>query len=556
MTISNRSLVLAALMLLPVLVYFVLGVYALWTSGLTLWIWLLLPVCWLLAGVVGYFWRPLAAESLGRVQAGRHWTDRDHAAMALVRSKQVDVGQYTPAQLVDPHFYIEQVKILAMELAAHYYPRATDPYSSLKVTEILAAVHLAVEDLEELAIEGLPASQWLTIRQWQTLGQTPKWIKKFQDSVWLTSIVYNPINLLRYVTSKATVEPLSQQIQQELLIRLYMRFIQQVGYYLIEMNSGRLRGGAKKYRQYFGGADSGGVSGAATEGAGQNGGITPDSGRRADALSSAEGHRPHTSLDPATAQVRLVLVGQAGSGKSSLMQALRDDAASEPSSSTPQGPRVEDLGGLQSFQWRLPGDSAAIEVANTPGYGQAGATAQEQRESDRTLQAADVLLLVVAANSPARQPDLVRLRQLEDYYVDRPHLRFPPILAVLTHVDLLRPILQWQPPYQWQQPQQEKEVSIKEAVDYAVEVLGPRVAAVVPICTSADPGRRWGIRENLLPALTQVLPQAQATALLRGFELDQSARPWRKWAGQVRKTGGTLLRYWLAPGGDGESGKR
>lgn len=521
--LSRRSWVVGGLMLLPVLVYVVLGGYAMWVSGLTFWAWLLLPGCWLLAWGVTRGWPQPTVESLETVTAGEHWTDRDRAALAIVRQRQVAVQEHSPQQLIDPHFYLDQVQLLAQDLATHYFPTAPNPYAALKVTEVIAAVHLAVEDLEMLTTETLPVAQWLTIGQWQALGQTPKWYQRVQESVWLSSMVYNPLNVLRYLTSKATVEPLGQQVQQELLVRLYMKFIDQVGFYLIEMNSGRLRGGTRKYRQFFG--HRGPVE------AGQS-----TSPANATATVAAAAAAPaETPLEPEP--VRLVLVGQVSSGKSSLINALLGEqlAATDVLPSTRQ---------VQRYALKWPAANAQVELLDTPGYGEAGASQEQRQQIETALQRADAVLLVMSANTAARKPDQALLEQLERFYAQHPELRFPPVIGVLTHVDLLKPAMIWQPPYDWQHPADAKGRQMQAALNYVHSVLGSRVSALLPVCTAADPARQWGVKEVLLPALAGSLREAQTTSLLRLFEKSLDPRSWRQTVHDLKQTGLALFRYW------------
>lgn len=531
MILSHRSWVIGGLIFSPVLVYVALGGYALWASGLTFWAWALLPFCWLLAWAVGRLWPLPTVETLELAEPGAHWTDRDRAALEIVRQRQLSVHQYSPEQLIDPHFYIEQVKSLAMELAAHYYPTAQDPYSSLKVTEVLSAVHLAVEDLEELTTERLPVAQWLTIGQWQALGQTPKWYTRVQESVWLSSMVFNPLNVLRYVTSKATVEPLGQQLQQELLIRLYMKFIFQVGFYLIEMNSGRLRGGTLKYRQYFGKGRSETLSQSPAASASEVSSSTTPSGKPLE----PEAAKPELGPPPSEA-VRIVLVGQVSSGKSSLINVLlgTHEAACDVL------PTTRDV---QRYAIALPSARGQVELLDTPGYGEAGASREQQQQIEQAVTQADAVLLVMSANTSARKPDQLLLEQLETYYQNHPDLKFPPMIGVLTHVDMLKPTMIWNPPYDWREPHDAKGRQIQAALNYVRSIVGARVKMVIPVCSAKDPARQWGVTEQLLPALSHILRDAQSTSLLRLFQ-ESLQGTWKQTLQELKQTGLSLFHYW------------
>src|SRR2546430_3838016 len=86
------------------------------------------------------------------------------------------------------------------------------------------------------------------------------------------------------------------------------------------------------------------------------------------------------------------------------------------------------------------------------------------------------------------------------------------ILGVLTHIDLLSPAMEWQPPYDWQKGERPKEKNIRAAVEAAKEQLGGLVDVVVPVCTTE--GKVFGIDEGLLPALAAELDEARVVAVL------------------------------------------
>lgn len=509
MILSKRSIVIGGLILLPLVCYLILGTYAMWSTGLFWWSWIFLPVCWLLSWATARMWRPADISQSIQPRTGAHWTQRDEAAAAIVRRYQEGVNEKTPEQLTDPHFYLETIKSLAVDLAGHYHPESKDPYSALKVTEVLAAVRLAVDDLESLAIHSIPGSRLLTIGQWKSLQHAPQWVKRIQDSIWFGSILLNPANLVRYYTSKATIDPITNEIQTEVLAVLYLRFLRQIGFYLIEMNSGRLRAGADAYRQTFGRDQPGGDPGATS--------VAP----RKITLQS----------------VAVALVGQVSSGKSSLVNELlgQQAAASDVLPTTRK---------VQRYQCPLPDSSAQVELLDTPGYGEAGATAAQLKEIQSALEQADVLILVIDAHSPARKPDQETMDKIDRYYEAHPQLKRPRTMAVLTHVDLLSPVMEWQPPYHWRTDTSKKATSIREAVEYCEKVFGTSITSVVPACLSDKAERKWGTEEEVLPTLSKLLPEAQAAALLRAYEKDLDRDRWWELVDQIRESGSVLAKYW------------
>jgi hypothetical protein len=101
---------------------------------------------------------------------------------------------------------------------------------------------------------------------------------------------------------------------------------------------------------------------------------------------------------------------------------------------------------------------------------------------------------------------------LRQWFQERPHLRFPPVIVVLTHVDLLTPAMEWAPPYDWAGGTRTKERSMADAVTAAQESF-PEVNGLVPVCAMA--GKEWGVAEELLPEIVALLGEAKSVSLLR-----------------------------------------
>jgi predicted GTPase len=509
--ISRRSAVLGFLVFLPVAVYAVLGGLALWETGLLRKTWWVAPSFWLAAWLIGKVWRSGHPMRQGHsVPIPSHWTRRDEQAALIVRDFQQQVDQFTPAQLTDPAFYQEQAKKLSMALAQNYFPDAEDPYSSLTVPEVLAAVRLSLDDLEQWLLTSLPGSRLLSIRQWQMFQHAPKWIRRIQNTTWAASILMNPANIARWWTSKATADPITTELQTEVLAVIYLRFIREMGFYLIEMNSGRLRGGADAYRRHF-------QAGA---------------GRVAE---SAENTGPFPS---STQCVNVALVGQVSSGKSSLVNAL----TGAHQAAVDILPKTREVHRYQATFGTPP---VCVTLLDTPGYGEAGASADQLKEIREALLESHAVLVVMDAHSPAREADRRTLRELETWYQSQPQLKPPPMLGILTHVDLLRPALEWSPPYEWREPVRPKEHSIHDAVEYARELFGALLAAVVPVCSDLERQRAWGILEELVPALISILGEAQSGALLRAYEQDLDRDHVKILLKQLGRFGMEVVRGWI-----------
>jgi len=75
---SWRSLLLLTLLVVPLLVYGVVGGWALWQTGHLMWVWWVLPACWAAAYLFARLWRQ---EMVPRpdvdVTGIPHWTETD-----------------------------------------------------------------------------------------------------------------------------------------------------------------------------------------------------------------------------------------------------------------------------------------------------------------------------------------------------------------------------------------------------------------------------------------------------------------------------------------------
>jgi hypothetical protein len=151
-----------------------------------------------------------------------------------------------------------------------------------------------------------------------------------------------------------------------------------------------------------------------------------------------------------------------------------------------------------------------------------------------------LLLLVLHARNPARQADVDMLRALQSWFDSRPDLKQVPILAVVTHIDLLSPAMEWSPPYNWQEPTRPKEQHIHDALVAAVEQLGDQVVGIIPIC--AAPGKVYGVEDWLLPAIANQLDEAHAVSMLRCLRAEIDARKIRRVFEQMLSAGKGLAR--------------
>jgi uncharacterized protein len=207
--------------------------------------------------------------------------------------------------------------------------------------------------------------------------------------------------------------------------------------------------------------------------------------------------------------LNLLLAGRTGAGKSSLINTLfvAPQAAVDvlPSTDT-----------IREYHWQAEtGDR--LTLWDTPGYEQVNQANYRQQVLQRANQA-DGLLLVTPALDPALQMDVDFLQELQQQGLALP------VWVVLSQVDKLRPLREWQPPYHWQTGTAPKEISIRAATEYRVQAFQGLCHCVLPmVLHDAATGRAaWGV-ETLAQSLVDGLPTAQQVRLAR-FLRSQTVR--------------------------------
>ncbi|HAN75110.1 MAG TPA: GTPase [Planktothrix sp. UBA8402] len=207
--------------------------------------------------------------------------------------------------------------------------------------------------------------------------------------------------------------------------------------------------------------------------------------------------------------VNLLLVGRTGAGKSSLINTLfqMNQAVVDVLPSTDQ---------IQNYQWQTD-TGESLNLWDTPGYEQVNRPELREQVLDYATNA-DLLLLVTPALDPALQMDVDFLREIKQQELELP------IITIVTQVDRLRPIREWQPPYDWQWGNRPKEKAIREATQYRIEQLGEYCDRVLPIVTQDSQTQRqpWGV-DWLSIAILETINPAKQMRLAR-FLQNQEAR--------------------------------
>jgi hypothetical protein len=204
-----------------------------------------------------------------------------------------------------------------------------------------------------------------------------------------------------------------------------------------------------------------------------------------------------------TQSLNLLLLGRTGAGKSSLVNALFG-APIATVDALPSTIR------LQDYQWQT-SDGASLTLWDSPGYEQVAQSDLRDLVIEQATQS-DLILLASPAMDPALQIDVEMLQAIANATPETPKI------GIMTQVDRLRPLKEWQPPYDWRSGSQAKAVNIREALAYRSSTLTD-ITTWLPV---SNLGEGWGFDQLSMTLITMIAPAQQAR--LARFLRDRDAR--------------------------------
>lgn len=423
---------------------------------------------------------------------------RDQAAWALVQEylERVDRGEIA---LEAPEQFLSLGREILERIAAHYNPNVPEPLLAVPVPLLFRAIEETARDLAQIT-GTLPLSHRITI------GNAMRGYRlqqKLQPAYHVYRLLYPLFNWQNALFQLLVTDRLFDLTKQTLAQWLLKWYVDRVGYHAIELYSGKLL-------------------------------LT----RQLD-LSDAVPQRHERRKQSAQSQtvpvtpLRILLVGQVKSGKSSLVNAL----FGTPHAATDVLPTTARL---TSYVLDRPDLGGTVIVSDMGGYEDPNVPRLRLQEAFAEAQRADLLLFVISAIHVAREPDRRLLSQLHDHFVLQPELRPPPVVVVLTHIDMLRPHREWAPPYHVVSPDTAKAHAIRGALQAVATELQLPAELIVPVCLL--PERLYNVEEALVPLLIQVLPDAKRVLLLRSLKTLRQQEEWELLGRQARATGQLLFQ--------------
>jgi predicted GTPase len=162
---------------------------------------------------------------------------------------------------------------------------------------------------------------------------------------------------------------------------------------------------------------------------------------------------------------------------------------------------------------------------------------------------ADLILWVANAARADREIDAQALQAIRTHFAERPNRRRPPMLLVLSHVDRLRPMQEWKPPYDLSDAANPKAASIRAAMEAAGADLGFTATDMVPACL--DPKIGIYNADAIWAEIMEEMADAQRAQLVRTLRDIDRGFDWRKLRNQTLNAGRVLARaVWANASGE------
>lgn len=509
-----RAAMLLIALVLPVSSLAVLGSIWLWqNNAILIWVAAALAVTavvygierWILRGVISQA-EEAAPQSLEKDEAtpppdaDPSWTARELAAWAAVNELAENVA---PDQLTSRDAILELGTKTVETVARRLHPGAKDPLWNFTVPEALALIERVSNQLRGFFLESIPYGDRLTVAQALTMYRWRSAItvaERAYDIYRVIRAIVNPLTAIGGEMREQAQRQMLENVRSAAAKRIAQVYVKEVGRAAIDLYSGRMKITAKELE------------------------TTVSAATRADRGAA------QTFAEP----VRILIAGQTGAGKSSLVNALCCDVRA-PIDVLPTP------GGYTCHEWRRE-DAPAALLIDAPAIKTSGAAMSELAERASTC---DLIVWVVSAIRVDREPDRKMLASIRNRLQSMEARRPPPILFILSHIDGLRPFREWNPPYDLGDLSNPKVASIREAMAAVAEDLGAAVQEIIPAVL--DPHRTYNV-DAVWGRMLEIMPEAERSRLLRCLTQSGAERPrWRTlWSQAVNA--GRVLTSKLAKG--------
>ncbi len=433
--------------------------------------------------------------------AASTWTPRERQAWdaVLAVADKADLSHFESWQAF---LGLGQGSIEAVAKALH--PEVQDPLWQFTVPEALTLIEQVSLRLKPMVVNNIPFGDRLTVGQAIRIYQWRSAIDVAQKGydIWRIIRMLNPATAATQELRERLSNQMYRRGREELAKRLARAYVKEVGRAAIDLYGGRLR-------------------------------VSPEELEAHITEASARDRRAATQVQ--AEPLRLLVCGQIKAGKSSLVNAL----AGEVRAASDVLPLTNEF---TAYELKRQGVPQAL-IVDSPGL--ASLDEPLEKLAEEAAQA-DLILWVANAVRPDRELDSRALEEIRRYFAERPNRRRPPMFLVLSHVDRLRPMQEWKPPYNLADDANAKSASIRRAMEAAGADLDFPEDLIVPACLDPDIGIYNA--DAIWAEIMEQIPDAQRAQLVRTLQDIGRGLDWRKLREQALNAGRILARTVFAGG--------
>jgi hypothetical protein len=427
-------------------------------------------------------------DTLFSITANSNWTDDGKAAFEALTAVKQRWGN-NPDILTNSKKLLHLTNDVLTTVAKHFHKDSKYPILSFPLPYLFKLITLVCNDMQREILDKFPASHIVNIG---TFLRTKEVAGDILDKKWILGVRSALFNLPFFLATKAgsalAMKGFEKYIVPEISQFLVSKYVDILGKYAIQLYSGQITLDDIEPTSI----------------------LTSDS--KADKKACAENEK---TIEP----LRILVLGQVSSGKSSLINAVFGEVKSAVSvlpTTSEITPYVLERDGLQQ----------AI-ILDSAGYG--GLTDNILPDDlKKEWTKIDIILMVCSASNAARSKDVEQLNAIRHYFQEHHKQAMPVVIGVATHIDRLRPLQEWQPPYNVEKPDNSKAKNIRAFCEAIANDLSLPLKNIVPVCLNAQT-ETYNIDECLIPMIhDQLNDDAQRVRYLRCLRYQQDKSYWQQ----------------------------
>jgi predicted GTPase len=488
---------MAVLFLLPYLCFMGLGGYWLWEHQ-----WLYYATGILLANSLLIYALIHGRSKKGKsdninfpITSNPNLTDDKLATEALEAVKKRWGNK--PDLLTNSNKILQLTNDVLTTVAKHFHVDSKYPILEFPLPYLLKLITLVCKDMQSEILDKIPASHIVTIGNLWRAKDAYDTYQKAKPIIDTGRLLYNWFGFAVSKTQSMLDIKGIDRIKDDVLQRLVSIYIDKLGKYAIQLYSGQIT------------LDD----------------IEPTSILTSDSIADKkECAENEKTLEP----LRILVLGQVSSGKSSLINALFGEVKSAVSV-------LPTTSAITPYSLERDGLQQAI-ILDSAGYG--GLTDNIMPDDlKKEWTKIDIILMVCSASNAARSADVAQLKAVRDYFQAQRKQAMPVVIGVATHIDRLRPLQEWQPPYNIENPEHIKAQNIRAFCEAIAKDLSLPLENIVPVCLNPQT-EIYNINEGLIPKIyEQLKDEAQRVRYLRCLRYQQDKSSWEQLGKQALELG-------------------